>query len=102
MRLSDLQVDAIKEIATACFGQASEVYLFGSRADDQRRGGDIDLYIEADVPQPEDRLDAKLKFLAQLKQRIGDQRIDLVIGSGAGGVRRSGIAEIAKRTGVRL
>jgi predicted nucleotidyltransferase len=57
-----------------------ELYLFGSRLDDARKGGDIDLYIVIDN---RDRLGEKrIEFLTQIKQHIGDQRIDLVIERG--------------------
>lgn len=38
----------IKEEAARHFGPASEARLFGSRARDESRGGDIDLFIEAE------------------------------------------------------
>ncbi len=50
------------------------------RVDDTRKGGDIDLYIVADH-----RLmmgEKRIAFLTQLKQKIGEQRIDLVIARG--------------------
>ena len=43
MRLTAEQIAAIKFLATECFGDHAIVYLFGSRADQSRRGGDIDL-----------------------------------------------------------
>ena len=44
MRLKTFEVAAIKD-AVYEFDQEAKIYLFGSRADDAKRGGDIDLFI---------------------------------------------------------
>jgi hypothetical protein len=46
MRLTELQIAAIRETAAEIFGNDAGVWLFGSRTDDQKRGGDIDLLIQ--------------------------------------------------------
>ncbi|MDT8440010.1 MAG: nucleotidyltransferase domain-containing protein, partial [Wenzhouxiangellaceae bacterium] len=46
MRLTNNQIQAIKTAAAEIFGDEAEVWLFGSRIDDDKRGGDIDLYVE--------------------------------------------------------
>jgi hypothetical protein len=45
MRLSTDQIQAIYQAATTAFGQGTSVWLFGSRVDDAKRGGDIDLLV---------------------------------------------------------
>jgi predicted nucleotidyltransferase len=75
MRLSSFEIQAIKESAREVFGEC-KIYLFGSRVDDLKKGGDIDLYIQ--LPQKPHFL-AKPKFLALLKRKIGEQKIDVVI-----------------------
>lgn len=78
MRLSPQQQNAIIATFLEVFGKG-EVRLFGSRVDDARRGGDIDLYIR---PDDRDNLaENRITFLARLKRRIGDQKIDVVIAS---------------------
>ena len=49
MRLSETERKAIKAALKKHFDATARVYLFGSRTDDQKRGGDIDLYIEQDT-----------------------------------------------------
>ena len=49
MRLKKENIEVIKILAKKYFGENAKVYLFGSRIDDNKKGGDIDLYIETDV-----------------------------------------------------
>ena len=76
MRLLEFEKQAIKDSFTSIFSQG-KVYLFGSRIDDNDRGGDIDLYL--DVDYSEDINKKKIEFLVELKERIGDQKIDVII-----------------------
>ena len=95
MRLTAETVHVIQEAFLQVF-EKGDLYLFGSRVDDTRRGGDIDLYVVADY---RDRMGEKrIDFLTRIKQKIGDQRIDLVV---ARGTKRP-IDEIARHEGVLL
>ena len=51
MRLTEAQRQSIKSVVTRVIGEASRVWLFGSRVNDAKRGGDIDLYVETS-PHP--------------------------------------------------
>ncbi|MBN2702396.1 MAG: nucleotidyltransferase domain-containing protein [Methylothermaceae bacterium] len=77
MRLNPEQIAAIKQATAEVFGPEASVRLFGSRIDDSRRGGDIDLYIETD--KTEGLIDLKARLLIKLFRRLGAQRIDLVV-----------------------
>ncbi|MCK9367465.1 MAG: nucleotidyltransferase domain-containing protein [Metallibacterium scheffleri] len=99
MRLTPEQVAIIRSAAAEVFGADARVWLFGSRVDDSKRGGDIDLYLEtaqtsASVVQRQARL------WSLLQQRLGEQRIDIVVR--AAGTRPQPIHEIARLTGVPL
>ncbi len=76
IRLSVEVVNVIKEKAREIFGEGVKVILFGSRVDENARGGDIDLYIIA--VDNNDLFDKELKFLAGVKMEIGDQKIDVI------------------------
>jgi predicted nucleotidyltransferase len=76
MRLTPFEISSIKQAFTEVFGEG-EIYLFGSRVDDTKRGGDIDLYIDSASTQELSR--KKIDFLVQLKNAIGEQKIDVVI-----------------------
>ena len=77
MRLSQDTIKTINTLAQKHFGNDCEVYIFGSRVDDAKRGGDIDIYIETSLI--ENIFDAKLEFLTALHKAIGEQKIDLVV-----------------------
>ena len=47
MRLTSAQIDTIQSTVQAVLGEGAVVSLFGSRLDDGRKGGDVDLLIEA-------------------------------------------------------
>jgi predicted nucleotidyltransferase len=77
MRLTPFQRLHINEIAHRHFGQNCATFLFGSRARDDLRGGDIDLLIETGSDKPV-QYAQKLAFRSELKCRIGDQKIDVL------------------------
>jgi predicted nucleotidyltransferase len=47
MRLTSAQIETIKTTARNVLGEGVQVWLYGSRVDDRRKGGDIDLLIES-------------------------------------------------------
>ncbi len=77
MRLTKFQIDVINKLARKHFGQETTVYLFGSRTDDLKKGGDIDLFIH-NKNEAALTIEAKILFLAELKTKIGDRKIDVV------------------------
>ncbi len=77
MRLRDDEVRVIREEVGRAFGPEAKVRLFGSRARDDRRGGDIDLYVEAPGDEHDAR-DRERRLRHALLTRLGDQRIDIV------------------------
>jgi len=48
MRLTTQQIRIITQVVTRIAGDTAEAYLFGSRLNDQARGGDVDILIEMD------------------------------------------------------
>jgi predicted nucleotidyltransferase len=67
---------AIAEAARATLAAGTQVSLFGSRTDDQARGGDIDLLVETPLPMPAAELVARRQaFVARLYRLLGDTRI---------------------------
>jgi len=52
MRLTLAEQAAIQQSAKTAFPAGTRVSLFGSRTDEQRKGGDIDLLVETPGPLP--------------------------------------------------
>jgi predicted nucleotidyltransferase len=73
MRLSKKEITIIKEIIEDIFIEPT-VYLFGSRLDESKRGGDIDLFIIAQ----DSSLEQKIKALARLKRAL-HKPVDIVL-----------------------
>ena len=71
MRLTPAQIDTLKSTACSIAGAEASVWLFGSRLDENRRGGDVDLLIQAD-PEP------GLLQRAQLKNQL-EQTLELPV-----------------------
>jgi hypothetical protein len=99
IRLSEFELRAIQESFRSCFNSNDRLWLFGSRVDPNRKGGDIDLYVETDCQKAEEVVDAKINFLSSLKTKIGDQKIDLVLKFKETDLL---IYKIAREEGVRL
>ena len=97
MRLSDFEREAIKTCIKRYFGEESKIYLFGSRVDNAKKGGDIDIYVIAEYKDINEIL-LKIKAKRCIKNRIGEQRIDIVISKDT----NSPIEKIARENGVML
>lgn len=76
MRLSEFEIKSIVESFHHCF-DTGDIYLFGSRVDERQKGGDIDLYVE--TQDSGELFEKKLQLLNQIKTKIGDQKIDIVM-----------------------
>jgi len=77
MRLTEDQLGIIKNAVIKTFGEKAKVSLFGSRVDDGKKGGDIDLFVQADF-SPEDMFYRKINLLTELQFKLGERKIDIV------------------------
>lgn len=80
MRLSSEALSDIIDVLNAhLILSNAELKLFGSRVNDQAKGGDIDLLVVfPNTLAYEHALEKKLMILVDLKQKLGDQKIDLI------------------------
>ena len=92
-RLAEKEIAVIRETVLG-FDREAQIYLFGSRADDRSRGGDIDLLIASDRLTARDRRKIRL----ELYDRLGEQKIDIVLAQNAS----AAFVRLAKEEGVRL
>ena len=95
MRLTADQVEAIRQRIQTHLGPCTGIWLFGSRVDDSRRGGDVDLYVEPETPPG---LVARLRCKSELAD-ARDLNVDLIVQQPG---RDLPIYRIAKQSGVSL
>ena len=101
VRLGDAEREVLRQAARECFEPDAVVRLFGSRLDDSRKGGDIDLLIETALTDPARIAKAHLHFLSFIYRRLGEQKIDLLIDYPSRQTRAP-IYDIARSQGVVL
>jgi predicted nucleotidyltransferase len=98
MRLDPEIVPHLVKQMRQVYGMDADVWLFGSRTDDNAKGGDIDLYVEtADGLNPLDRL---IESRSRLFKLFGEQKIDLLVH--VRGREPSPMERIARNTGIKL
>lgn len=73
MRLRKKEIEMIKSVVSE-FVQNADIYLFGSRIDENKRGGDIDLYIVSEGMDYR----TKIRISAKLK-RLLKKPVDIII-----------------------
>jgi hypothetical protein len=100
MRLDQDQILIICQSFRKYFGKEDHLWLFGSRVDDAKKGGDIDLYVETTY-SPSDAVSAKLDFLVDVKMGLGDQKIDVILNLVHSNIELP-IYKVAQREGIQL
>lgn len=78
VRLPDKDLEQIKLLFRKFFGEDDHLWLFGSRVDLTRRGGDIDLYIETKEANNSVAWSKERKLWGALQHELGEQKIDIV------------------------
>ena len=76
MRVSERVIKIIQDNIKKSFGDV-DIYLFGSRVDDSKRGGDIDLAIDNNLSREKFRK-KRATFLANLIRVDFDYSVDVV------------------------
>jgi predicted nucleotidyltransferase len=74
MRVSRKQLDFLKHQVLSKTKNA-KIYLFGSRADDAQKGGDIDILILSDKKLS---FNEKVQIKYAFYEKFGEQKLDLV------------------------
>ena len=99
MRLTDDQIQTIRRLARQVAGERSRVRLFGSRLDDNARGGDVDLLLELDDPVDNPALMAA-QLSALVSRAMHGRKVDVLLS--APNLMRLPIHEIALKEGQLL
>jgi predicted nucleotidyltransferase len=99
MRLTDDQIQVIRQLACQVAGSQSRVHVFGSRLDDTAHGGDVDLLLELT-----ESVDNPALMAAQMSARVSRAmhgcKVDVLLS--APNLMRLPIHDIAFREGQLL
>lgn len=99
MRITQNLHQKIVNIVAQQAGVDAKVYLFGSRVDDQKTGGDIDLYIES--PQVIEQYAVLAATVgAKVMRAAQGRKVDVVVA--APNIATQPIHDIARQQGVQL
>ena len=74
MRLSKDEVEFIKNTINSIL--KSEIYIFGSRLDDNKKGGDLDIYL---IPEEKEDLSYKVGLIRMILEERLLIPVDIVI-----------------------
>jgi predicted nucleotidyltransferase len=96
MRLTNQQARDIARLAHRMAGETARVRLFGSRLDDDAKGGDIDLLLEIPEPVTDPALVAA-RFAAQVTRLMRGRKVDVLLA--APNLKRLPIHEVALSEG---
>jgi predicted nucleotidyltransferase len=99
MRLTDHQIAAIRILAHQLAGTQSRVRVFGSRIDDTKQGGDLDLMLE--LPDPvENPAFLAAQLAAKVSRLMNGRKVDVLLS--APNLMRLPIHDVAFKEGVIL
>jgi predicted nucleotidyltransferase len=99
MRLKAHQIEIIRRAVQQLAGEDARVSLFGSRVDDNARGGDIDLLVEVSHPV-ENPAWLSASISGRISHRMGGQKVDIVLI--APNLQRFPIHDVASKEGIVL
>ena len=102
MRLNTTEREAVQAACREEMPPGTRVLLFGSRLDDGRLGGDIDLLVE--LPEElvaSEVVERRTRFAARLYRLLDEQRIDVLMAGPQDRADRAVLVE-ARRHGVEL
>ena len=77
MRLSNEEIELLKRKLYSLSNEA-KLYLFGSRIDDSKRGGDIDLLVVSSKLTKRDMRVLRVEFF----KHFGEQKLDIILDNG--------------------
>jgi len=99
MRLQPADIETIRQVTRDVLGYPAPIRLFGSRLNDEARGGDVDLLLELDTP-PENPAWLVATLSGKISRRMRGRRVDVLIS--APGLKHLPVHDIARQEGVLL
>jgi predicted nucleotidyltransferase len=99
MRLTEHEIQIIRDTAHEVFGQNIQIILFGSRVDDSAQGGDIDLMIETSEEIDRPAL-LSARVASRVSRSLSGRAVDVVLK--APNLKTQPIHDIATQSGIVL
>ncbi len=97
LRLGEFEQGAIRSLVSK-FLPTAEIYLFGSRVDANKKGGDIDILVYT-PNQVEPNLELRLRIKAEILESIGEQKLDMIF---TNDLKKTPFIELAMLEAVKL
>jgi hypothetical protein len=103
MRVTREQIRVFDQCAHRYFGEDAGLWLFGSRVDDEKKGGDYDFFVETALNDADEIIRRKIALLAELQgtTQFEDEKIDIVVKRRVSAFDMP-IYQVATREGVRI
>lgn len=81
MRVTADQLTIVKILSSSYFGEDAKLWLFGSRVDDKKKGGDYDFLIETSLTNPDEIISRKIDMITQLQssEPFEDEKVDIIV-----------------------
>lgn len=102
IRLSDRDILSLKQAFRVHFSEPDELWIFGSRANLLKKGGDIDLYIETYEKDVDSAVKKRRSFWSDLQDALGEQKIDIVLRLMSKAGPDLPIYTVARQEGIRI
>jgi predicted nucleotidyltransferase len=99
MRLTLLQIELIRNTAQQLLGETVRVMLFGSRVRDDLKGGDVDLFVEANQAVCNPAV-VSARLASRISRAMNGRHVDVVLK--APNLLHQPVHDIARQTGVLL
>jgi predicted nucleotidyltransferase len=78
MRITEDQAEKIRQLTQEIFGSEAELKVFGSRLDDQLKGGDLDLLVKSLTPLAEPARKSAL-LGARVSRLFQGRKVDVLL-----------------------
>jgi len=99
MRLMPSHVELIRRTAKQVLGEDAQVILFGSRVNDQDKGGDVDLLVSVPHTVTEPAV-LSARMASRISRAMGGRKVDVILQ--APDLQLQAIHQVARQTGIVL
>ena len=99
VRLLPKEMEIIRATVVRLLGDRTCIRIYGSRAREDEKGGDLDILVETECPL-QNRVASACRLASELQMQLGDQKIDVILIDPL--TNKQPIHQIARQTGVMI